>query len=144
MKIADFLDDTFALTSNNFDIGEGLGAWMSYKRNTIKINDSTPDILNDTIYEYENTSLTLTQDDHFIAFSVDLDGTGIDPETSYNYWKVYKKTKLDSESKFMFESFNPVLYLDYDEPGIYDIEAYVFDKFGNLTTKMFKGAYKII
>ena len=43
----------------------------------------------------------------------------------------------------MFDSYNPALYLDCNDPGIYDIELYVYDKFGNISIKKIDGAFKV-
>jgi hypothetical protein len=37
-----------------------------------------------------------------------------------------------------------MLFLDSETPGTYDVEAIVYDKFGNSTSRLFKGAYKIV
>ena len=69
---------------------------------------------------------------------------GLDEEESYVQWKIYRKLPTDNERQFMFESYNRVLYLDYAALGIYDIEANVYDKYGNTQKKIFKGAYKVV
>ena len=44
----------------------------------------------------------------------------------------------------LFESYNSALYLDSTEPGIYDVEMFVYDRYGNISKNMIKGAYTII
>ena len=46
-------------------------------------------------------------------------------------WRIYKQNKHNSSRKLMIECYNkyPIFYID--EKGIYDIEATMFDKYGN-------------
>lgn len=139
-----FIDDTFVVYAKDFDINEGLAAWM----NSIVLNEQTVgEISKKTIYKYRSENgfvpVKISPNSPNIAFSVNFEDMGIDFEESYVQWKVYRKLPTNNERKYMFESFNKVLYLDYVEPGIYDIEANVYDKYGNTATKVFKGAYKV-
>ena len=134
----DFIDNTYALSINKFNINEGLYAWMNYTKYE---NDKiVPNILSDDsdIYKSVNSSINVTQDESCVCFCLDSI-----PENSYVYWKVYRMIDNLNEHKFMFESYNPYLYLDYKDKGIYDIEAFTYDRFGNLTKHMYKGAYVI-
>ena len=139
-----FIDDTFVVYAKEFDINEGLAAWM----NSTVLNEQTVgEISKKTIYKYRSENgfvpIKISPDSPNVAFTVNFEDMGIDFEESYVQWKVYRKLPTNNEREYMFESFNKVLYLDYVEPGIYDIEANVFDKYGNTATKVFKGAYKV-
>lgn len=140
-RLFDFIDDTFSITSREFNIGEGMGAWMNSTRKTIKLNDSIPDICNKPVYCYRNISPELSN--NLVAFGVDLTDTGIDGSTCTNYWKVYKRSSVLDKDVLAFESFNPVLYLDYTDKGVYSIESFVCDKYGNTASKYYKGIYKV-
>ena len=66
------------------------------------------------------------------------------PENGYVYWKIYKQNGQSNKSELLFESYNSALYLDSTEPGIYDVEMFVYDRYGNISKNMIKGAYTII
>lgn len=139
-KYLDFVDTTFGVTITNFNINEGVNAWMNYEDPAGKL--PIPNILNSDVYEYKNHSLELIRDkSNNIVFKALLNGS--DDSYAYTYWRVYKMTDISNEHKFMFDSYNKYLYLDYNDKGIYDIEANVYDKYGNKSTRMFKGAYII-
>lgn len=143
-RLFDFIDDTFSITSREFNIGEGMGAWMNSDRKSIKLNDSTPNICDNDVYRYDCGIVPeLDKDHNLIAFSVNLADSGIDASTCTNYWKVYKRSPVLDKDILAFESFNPVLYLDYTDKGTYSIESFVFDKYGNTTSKLYKGIYKV-
>jgi hypothetical protein len=139
-----FIDDTFVVYAKEFDINEGLAAWMN---STVLDEQTVGEISKKTIYKYRSENgfvpIKISPDSPNVAFTVNFEDMGIDFEESYVQWKVYRKLPTNNEREYMFESFNKVLYLDYVEPGIYDIEANVFDKYGNTATKVFKGAYKV-
>ncbi len=138
----EFIDDTFVLNSKQFDINEGLSAWMNSGK-----DENTPAIVDEDIYSYTSENgfvpVNITSKLPNIAFEINFDDLEINEDESYVQWKVYKMSPIDNSRKYMFESYNKILYLDYAQPGIYDIEAKVFDKYGNSSTKMFKGAYKV-
>lgn len=133
----DFIDNTYALTINKFDINEGLRGWMNYTQNNSKT--PIPKIVSkdSSIYKSVNSSINVTQNNSYVCFALDDSVSN----TSYVYWKVYRMIDNLNDHKFMFESYNPYLYLDYNDKGIYDIEAYTYDKFGNLNKHTYKGAY---
>ena len=143
-RILDFIDDTFAINISNFDINDGIVSWMNSTRNSTSLYDAKPLITDTSVYSYLNVPVELNRNSRNIAFEVDFANTGIDKYTSYVNWRVYKTNKVDEERSLLFESYNPILFLDIEIPGIYDIEAIVYDKFGNSTSRLFKGAYKIV
>ena len=139
-RYLDFIDSTFGVTITSFNISEGINAWMNYTDNVGEL--PKPKLLDKNVYEYRNISLELVKNEsNNIVFKANLDNYSSDD--IYMYWRVYKMTDTTNKHKFMFESYNKYLYLDYNEKGIYDIEANVFDKYGNKSTRMFKGAYVI-
>ena len=145
-RILDFVDDTFSVNVSNFDLNDGIASWMNSNRHSTSIKDSTP-VLTDkdkSVYSYLNIPIELSSENRNIAFEVDFTNTGIDKNSSYVKWNVYKTNQIDETHHLLFESYNPILFLDIDKQGIYDIEAIVYDKFGNSTTRLFKGAYKIV
>lgn len=140
-----FIDDTFVLYSTDFDVNEGLAAWM----NTISLDGSICcAVLGNDVYSYESSNgfvpVEISSSTPNIVFAVNFSDMGLNEEESYVQWKIYRKLPTDNERQFMFESYNRVLYLDYTALGIYDIEANVYDKYGNTQKKIFKGAYKVV
>ena len=143
-RILDFVDDTFSVNVSHFDINDGIASWMNSNRHSTSIKDSTPVLTDESVYSYLNIPIELSSEDRNIAFEVDFTNTGIDKNTSYVKWNVYKTNQIDETHHLLFESYNPILFLDIDKQGIYDIEAIVYDKFGNSISRLFKGAYKIV
>lgn len=140
-----FIDDTFVMYSTDFDVNEGLAAWMD----TASLDGSIGcAILKDVVYSYDSSNgfipVEISAAQPNVVFSVNFSDMGLDENESYVQWKIYRKLPTDNERQFMFESYNRVLYLDYTALGIYDIEANVYDKYGNTQKKVFKGAYKVV
>ena len=143
-RILDFVDDTFAVNISSFDINDGISSWMNSTRNSTSLYDVKPAITDSSVYSYLNVPVELNRNSRNIAFEVNFANTGIDENTSYVNWRVYKTNNIDETHSLLFESYNPILFLDIEIPGIYDVEAIVYDKFGNSTSRLFKGAYKIV
>lgn len=141
----EFVDDTFVMSAKSFDTNEGLSAWMNTYKDS---NDNRiPAILKKTVYSYTSENgfvpVNISEKEPNIVFEINFDELDIEEDESYVQWKIYKMIPTDNSRKFMFESYNKILYLDYAQPGIYDIEAIVYDKYGNTSAKLFKGAYKV-
>jgi hypothetical protein len=143
-RVLDFIDETFAVNISSFDINDGISSWMNSTRNSTSLYDVKPVITDASVYSYLNVPVELNRNSRNIAFEVDFTNTGIDKYTSYVNWRVYKTNQIDEAHSLLFESYNPILFLDIATPGIYDVEAIVYDKFGNSTSRLFKGAYKIV
>ena len=143
-RVLDFIDETFAVNTSNFDINDGISSWMNSTRNSTSLYDVKPAITDASVYSYLNIPVELNRNSRNIAFEVDFENTGINKSTSYVNWRVYKTNQIDETHSLLFESYNPMLFLDIATPGIYDVEAIVYDKFGNSTSRLFKGAYKIV
>jgi hypothetical protein len=141
-KILDFVDDTFSILSKGFDIDSGVYHWMSGKKLDNTLNGGIPTIMDSSIYEYKNNFLETPIHSDIVISSYDA-SSYIDNNTSYKYWKVYHN-EGDGTSKLLFESYNPLLYLTPREKGIYDVEATIYDNYGNESTHLYKGAYIII
>ena len=143
-RVLDFIDETFAVNTSNFDINDGISSWMNSTRNSTSLYDVKPAITDASVYSYLNIPVELNRKSRNIAFEVDFENTGINKNTSYVNWRVYKTNQIDETHSLLFESYNPMLFLDTATPGIYDVEAIVYDKFGNSISRLFKGAYKIV
>ena len=141
-KYIDFIDDTFSIMSKHFDINEGVQNWMPSIRTGNKLNEVVPAICDSSIYAYVNTSAELALMNANIAIDIIADSNMIDSETSYKSWKVYYNDGTNS-AKLLFESYNPVLFLASKLKGIYDVETTIYDKYGNESTHLYKGAYVI-
>lgn len=112
----DFIDNTYSLLSRDFDIAWAYNDWYE------KI---VPEL-----YEY-NIPITLMNN---------LICVGTDDENKH-FWRIYKHSD-GYETELCYELYNPWLFLELSEHGIYDIEMFTYDNLGNLTSKIFKGAFK--
>lgn len=141
-KLMDFIDDTFSISGRAFDIDAGVLHWMSGTKQDNTLNGGIPDISNSAIYVRQNEFTEIDSENvNIVITSESTDGL-IDRDTSYKYWKVYYNNG-DGNSKLLFESYNPMLYLAPKESGIYDIEATIYDRYGNESSHMYKGAFII-
>ena len=140
-----FIDSKFLLNTRSFNTNQGIASWMDllYPGEAIKQPfGGTPYILDGFVYKYDKTTRNpiVTQSSPNLVYCVDYDLK----ENEYVYWRVYKHSTVANERIYEFESFNKVLYLDENVPGIYDIEMNVIDKFGNVSTNLIKGAFQVI
>lgn len=112
---------------------------MDFRRNSIEINDVTPAIVisGNPIYKSPIEDIVLEKT-NYIVFKIDSD-----IEYEMIEWKVYRLENETGERRMLFSCFNEVLYLDYSMKGIYDIEASIYDKYGNKSTRLYKNAFKI-
>lgn len=142
-KLLTFADSKFLASVRNFNINEGIKQWMDFSDEDMGITDplrGSPKILDyDTIYKYDTSNPVVSREEPYIVIMPkDL------PADCYVYWRIYKQVSISEDSRYLFESYNSVLYLDSDEPGIYDVEMIVYDKYGNVSKNMIKGAYTVI
>ena len=134
------------MSSREFDSNEGISSWMDLSNPAQSIRNpfgGSPQILSKNIYLHEHDLPVLTQDEPNLVYCVRTGNEIGLPDGYYAYWKVYKHSNTDTGKKYMFDSYNPALYLDCNEPGIYDIELYVYDKFGNISIRKIDGAFKV-
>ena len=146
LKYLDFIDSKFMMSSREFDSNEGISSWMDLSNPAQSIRNpfgGSPQILSKNIYLHEHDLPVLTQDEPNLVYCVRTGNELGLPDGYYAYWKVYKHSNTDTGKKYMFDSYNPALYLDCNDPGIYDIELYVYDKFGNISIKKIDGAFKV-
>lgn len=139
-KYLDFIDDTFSVMSKSFDIDKGVYYWMPGRRTGNKISDVEPMINDLPIYMHNSSTVEVPVLNSNVMISSSVDTALIDNKTSYKYWRVYKND-WDNSPKLLFESYNPDLFLRSNDKGIYDVEATIYDNYGNESTHMFKGAY---
>ena len=142
-KILTFADSKFLVSVRDFDINKGIKQWMDFSDADNGLEDplkGTPKISEFTkIYRYDSTNPVLSRDcPYVVIMPKNL------PENGYVYWKIYKQNGQSNKSELLFESYNSALYLDSTEPGIYDVEMFVYDRYGNISKNMIKGAYTII
>lgn len=146
LKYLDFIDSKFMMSSREFDSNEGISSWMDLLNPVQSIRNpfgGSPQILRKNIYLHEHDLPVLTQDEPNLVYCIRNGNEFGLPDGYYAYWKVYKHSNTDTGKKYMFDSYNPALYLDCNEPGIYDIELYVYDKFGNISIRKIDGAFKV-
>lgn len=142
--IFDYVDTKFVFSNRNFDTNNGIYSWMDIidpRLARIEPFGGKPIIAGDKpIYKYDKPTETpsLDQNNSLLVIS---------PANITNeklYWKIWKRSTKGNERTLMFESYNPSLYLDMSDTGIYDVEMNVWDKLGNVSTNTIKGAFKVI
>ena len=88
-------------------------------------------------------STVLNRSNTNVAFDVNFETTEINKDTATVFWRIYKEN-LDGTKKRLFDSYNTTLFLDIDEPGNYDIEAFACDTYGNVASTYYNAAIKIV
>lgn len=72
----------------------------------------------------------------------DKDNTGYGTDVHCR-WRLYKYNNRQDTNELMFESWNNVLFLTPKEPGIYSVELTIFDEYGNHSSVMSEGIFKV-
>lgn len=143
--IMDYIDSKFVVTTREFDTNNGIYSWMDLtdpRDAHDNVFGGVPAISEKQIFKYSNpldhpamernnSMIVITPKDNILS-------------NNKIYWKIWRLSNISNERIFEFESYNPVLYLNVNTPGIYDIEMNVYDKFGNVSTNTIKGAFKVI
>lgn len=135
--VMQFVDDTFVLDIKDFDTSRAYKFWDT---GVIRDDIKEPSITDTSVYKHQiPLEISLGQN---IALELSL--KNIDMNNSNNeytsYWKVYKSNNLSDNPTYEFTSYNKILYLRGFEKGYYDIEGFVYDKYGNTSSKYFKNA----
>lgn len=139
----DYVDTKFVLSSRNFDTNNGIYSWMDIidpKAARLEPFGGEPIITEEPIYKYDKPTDTpvLNQKDSLLIVAP------VEVINEKMYWKIWKRSAKGNERTLMFESYNPSLYLDMSDTGIYDVEMNVWDKLGNVSTNTIRGAFKVI
>ena len=58
-------------------------------------------------------------------------------------WRLYRYNTKQDKNELMFESWNNALFLTPEELGIYSVELTLFDEYGNSSTVMSEGLFKV-
>ena len=136
----DFVDDTFSLSMYDFDTERGMCGWMDYDNTE---EEEIPHIHKKPVYSYETGKVDIPSSIPYISISPKLDSADVVGPLIYK-WRVYYAPHSDSERTLYLEAYNPVLFLDFDDKGVYDVELSVFDRYGNTATETYRGAYRIV
>lgn len=139
-RISRYIDDMFRVTYRPFDTNNAINYWMD---SNYADDISYPAIKTNKIYEYD-CPITVRKNNSNAAFCINFSKLGLDYDTSYVTWNVYKRSDSHNKKKLLFTSNNKDLFMETNEPGLYDISAFVRDKYGNGITKMFSGAYTVL
>lgn len=134
-KMLKFVDDTFTVDLRDYDFHNGITGWMNHDASGI------PAICEQDVYRYHRPVI-LDKKGVNAAFSIDFEHFNISEENSNVMWKLYKSMDGKNNKTCLFESWNKVLFVDNIEHGIYDVQANVYDKYGNVATRLFEGAIK--
>lgn len=123
-RLYSYLDNSFSVIISKFD--------NNIARNLWNYNYIQPDKLylhNEPITIDRTSRLKLNKND---IPQIVLSSKLKDQKDNYTYWKVYIRNN-DNSRKLLFEVMNNKLVLDLKYHGIYDIEAYNYDQYGNLS-----------
>lgn len=119
-----YLDNSFSMIISKFDKNVAYNLWnYNYIQPDKLYLHKNPIVINRTGRLKENEN-----DYPQIILTSKLK----DQKDNYTYWKVYLK-KTDGSRKLLGEFMNNKLVLDLKYLGIYDIEAYNYDEYGNLS-----------
>ena len=132
-----FIDDTFIMDIKDFDKTDAYRYWDT----GITVDDNRlPSVCSQPIYEHTDIPVTVTKGQN-IAIKSFIKNTDDAGQTEYKrYWKIYRSDSLSDSPEYKFASFNETLYLTCADYGYYDIECFVYDKYGNTSQKYFKNA----
>lgn len=133
-KLTYYIDDTFKVVFRDYDTDNGIMYWMNH-------TNGKPDICDTSIYSY-NCPISIYGKSTNVAFNVDSKTLSDDNKQTI-LWKVLRSENANMKT-LLFESWNKTLFLDIEDKGIYDIEVNTFDKYGNIATHLYEGAYRIL
>ena len=145
-RYLDFIDSKFLLSTRKFNTDNGISSWMDMLYFEDVIKDSfggTPKILDSSIYKYYRDLPVIPKELPNLTYCIKNENSIGLPNGFYAYWKIYKQSNVDNGKEYMFESYNPALYLDCNLSGIYDLILYVYDKFGNISVNEIPCAFKV-
>lgn len=125
-RLYNYLDNSFSFIISKFDITNAFKYW----------NDNY--VQPDNLYEHNNpitlyASSNYTNSDLYTGNKIVLASQFKEQQYNYTYWKVYKQNTSNNTRELLFEVMNNRLYLNFPYMGLYDIEAYNYDKYGNLS-----------
>ena len=123
-RLYSYLDNSFSMIISKFNHEDAYNLWNYnyFQPNNLYLHKH-PITINRT------KRLSLNKND---IPQIVLASKFSDQKDNYTYWKVYIK-QSDKSRKLLFEVMNNKLVLDFNIKGIYDIEAYNYDKYGNLS-----------
>lgn len=140
-----YIDNTFSISVMEFDVHGVYQDWMKQYTN----EDAS---LMASIAAFENEDGN-TEYKHIYKYNIPITiNSGSDVVIGYNQntmvdkkgcWKVYRYNPLTDKREFIYELWNELLFLNLTVPGIYDIDSYVFDKYGNLILNEINGIIKV-
>lgn len=133
LRTLHFVDTTFGIIVSPVDKLKAQGMWMDYIR--IDKDHIIPTICENDIHK-TGTHATVYANNANAVFVADY--SKISDIPMHVYWRV-----KDHFSDFEFISYNEVLYLNSNTPGLYDIECIAYDDEGNMYSNFYEGAYKI-
>lgn len=145
-----FIDGTFSLSTKTYKNSNAHLFWMSSET-----KNNIPEILIDgSVYSYNNIPITLKPGDSIVFYpscNYTLDSNEVssfynDSSNNYihTYWNVTRYDKLENKNVLLFDSWNNALYITVKETGIYSIDLYMYDNYGNLTSKHFGEILKVM
>ena len=126
-RLYDYLDKSFSFILSKFDIENAFKYWdYDYKQPSSLYMHNNP-ITICASKKYEKLENITTSN------KVVLTSKFNNQPKNYTYWKLYKQDVNNKTRKLMFEVLNDKLFLKIPYTGIYDIEAYNYDIYGNLS-----------
>lgn len=117
-RLYDFIDDNYSFVITSFDKNNAFENWTY--------------IENEKMYEHL-LPLTIKKNEN-IVYNVSL----LNNDIKLIRWRIYKRNKDNQTRELLFEVENEMLSLNLKNKGIYDIEVYIYDKYGNVSYKDFQ------
>lgn len=121
-RIYDFVDATHSFIFTEFDKVNAFEYWNN---------------IDSSLFAH-NIPLTINVNDNIVY------KTSLTKNSSFlKRWKVYRKNNDGKTRELLFEVENDILSMNMKEKGIYDIEAFIYDKHGNLSYKDYQAQLKV-
>src|SRR5574344_1541724 len=136
-----FIDDTFAVSLSDFDRNDARADWMAYAYDH---SLQVPDIGDSSVYSYAGVPVEISKGSP-VAFTAGFPQSPppLSADGLRTYWRVYKAIS-ERERRLLYEVHNMGLFVEPEESGLYDVEAFAYDRHGNLASRLFKGAYRAV
>lgn len=132
-----YVDNTFSVTTRNFDIHNAYRDWLYQDASS-----NLPYVFDTSIYGY-NIPVTILENQGIIL-TADNDDMTDDINKRYAFWRIYKYDNLQDKNVLMYELWNSSVFINPSIEGIYSVELYMYDSYGNLTKKFYQGVFKTI
>jgi hypothetical protein len=119
-----YIDRTFSCIPSKFDITNAYKYWI----------DKYDDIDNEIFYKYDEPITLRADKSHEKYDNYMKPYIIVTSDNSYiTHWQIYKHNITNHTRSLLMEVKNNTLFLKLFDSGVYDIVAYNYDKYGNLS-----------